>query len=214
VTEGRQVYSASATFLDLNGDENGERERWKEFAQGKHPPHPTKRHALSPTLQTGVYNYPISFEIPMNAPPSLHLTYGYVKWLLKAQVHRPGPLTKRLTCVRDVTLVPSPNTGPQDSGTRVFENFGDHGLRLVAVLPSTAYHMGSRIPIELTFQAQEKLNIYEISFSLEGKINFLFFFYRVMDACLWIHILPQKGPIIMLRWRALSAPSLSVAPSC
>jgi hypothetical protein len=107
----------------------------------------------------------------MNAPPSLDCTYGHVKWILRAQVHRPGPLTRRLSCERNVTLVQSPNIGPQDSGTRVFESLGDSRLRLTVILPSPTYHIGSRIPIEFTLRPLEKLNIYEISFSLEGMLT-------------------------------------------
>ncbi|CDO77771.1 hypothetical protein BN946_scf185041.g2 [Trametes cinnabarina] len=76
-----KVSEALGFELD-DGREHGD--GWKEFRRG-------------------VYTYPISFAIPANSPPTLHVDYGSITWKLKAVVHRPGTFKAKLQTSQDIT---------------------------------------------------------------------------------------------------------------
>lgn len=59
-------------------------------------------------IQSGTYNYPISFPIPVNAPPTIHAEFGSVVYRLKATIVRVGALTSNLTEDMEVTMIATP----------------------------------------------------------------------------------------------------------
>lgn len=56
----------------------------------------------------GTYNYPISFSIPANCPPTIHADFGSVTYRLKATVVRVGALSPNYVEEQEVTLIASP----------------------------------------------------------------------------------------------------------
>lgn len=58
--------------------------------------------------RSGTYNYPISFPIPVDTPPTIHTEFGAVIYRLKATVVRVGALTLNLVEDVEVSMIASP----------------------------------------------------------------------------------------------------------
>ncbi|KAJ9110481.1 hypothetical protein QFC19_001607 [Naganishia cerealis] len=84
---GLKVLTGAFTSDDLDDGEGVH--NWKEFRKG-------------------TYNYPISFSIPAQCPPTIHADFGSVTYRLKATVVRVGALSPNFVEEQEVILIASP----------------------------------------------------------------------------------------------------------
>jgi hypothetical protein len=118
---------------------------------------------------TGTYNYPISFPIPADSPPSLQGDFGTVKWRLKAEVHRPGTFAHKLTAEREVTVISCP--GEDDIvGDRslTVEGQWQQQLEYVVVVQGRTFYVGGIIPVQIKLLPLAEIKIHRVAVILEG----------------------------------------------
>ncbi|KAH9050986.1 hypothetical protein EDB83DRAFT_2399575 [Lactarius deliciosus] len=135
-------------------------------------------------FKKGLYTFPISFSIPSYMPPTLSCDYGSVTWYLKANVHRPGIFTPKLSTSCEVILVASPNEDREDgAGIAIERTWGDQ-LRYTLSVSGQMFPIGGSIPITLSFLPLAKVKIYKISVHLEEQVMFFTFesMFRRIDA--------------------------------
>jgi hypothetical protein len=95
---------------------------------------------------TGVYNYPISFSIPPNAPPTIHADFGSVVYRLTATIHRPGALTPNYVEEIEVVMIAT----PQEDDTEETENIlverqWEDQMRYLIALSGKAFTVGGQM---------------------------------------------------------------------
>jgi len=118
---------------------------------------------------TGTYTYPISFEIPANAPATLRCPYGTVDWHLYATVHRPGRFTPKLTATREVMVIPCPKDEEnEDTGNIVIERPWEQQLQYSISISGHSFCIGGTIPITISFLPLSKVKIRRFSVHVEG----------------------------------------------
>ncbi|KAH9013780.1 hypothetical protein EDB84DRAFT_1531755 [Lactarius hengduanensis] len=135
-------------------------------------------------FKKGLYTFPISFSIPSYMPPTLSCDYGSVTWHLKANVHRPGIFTPKLSASCEVILVASPNEDREDTaGIAVERTWGDQ-IRYTLSVSGQMFPIGGSIPITLSFLPMTKVKIHKISVYLEEQVIFFTFesMFRRIDA--------------------------------
>ncbi|THH13670.1 hypothetical protein EW146_g6579 [Bondarzewia mesenterica] len=124
-------------------------------------------------FKKGTYTFPISFSIPSDMPPSLECDYGSVTWRLKAQVHRPGTFTAKLTATRDVIVVASPSDDDtEDTENIVVERFWDDQLQYLLSISGRMFNIGGSIPIQMSFLPMSKMKIHRLSVILEERVDY------------------------------------------
>lgn len=117
----------------------------------------------------GVYTYPISFIIPENAPPTIQTSYGNVTWRLKAQAHRPGAFSLKLSAIREVTLIAAPGEDDtEDTENIIIERQWDSQLQYLISVSGRSFYIGGTIPIQITMLPMAKMKVHRISVILEG----------------------------------------------
>jgi hypothetical protein len=120
---------------------------------------------------SGEYNYPISFSIPAKAPPTVASHLGGVFWRLKAYVHRPGPLSHKLTTSQDILFISTPGEeDTEDTEYLIFERVWETSLHYHIALSGRSFHIGGVIPLQLTLVPLEKIKIFRISAWVEGVL--------------------------------------------
>lgn len=102
-------------------------------------------------------------------PPTLSCDFGSVTWSLKANVHRPGLFTPKLSATREVTLVASPSEDLREDteGFAIERVCGDQ-MQYALSVSGRMFPIGGTIPITLSFFPMAKVKIYKISAQLEG----------------------------------------------
>ena len=149
---------------------------WKEFKRGASA-------SSLPTLPTndfcpGVYTYPISFSIPGDAPSTLSCDFGSITWRLKANAHRPGVFTSKITASREVMLISTPGEeDTEETDNIIVERFWETQLYYLISISGRSFPVGGIVPVNFTFMPMEKVQIYRISIVIEGKV-FISHFYR------------------------------------
>ncbi len=139
---------------------------WHEFKKGKAVN--SDLCFFAPSL-VGTYTFPISFAIPSHMPPTMQCDYGSVAWRLKATVHRPGPLTPKLTASRDVILVASPNEDDREDVDNVtIERHWEDQMQYMLTVSGRVFPIGGTMPITLTLLPMAKVKIFELKVHLEG----------------------------------------------
>ena len=101
-------------------------------------------------------------------PPTIYCNYGSVMWRLKANVHRPGAFTPKLSASREVILVASPSEDREDAEGFVTERIWDDQMRYTLSVSGRMFPIGGTIPVTLSFLPMAKVRIYNISVQLEG----------------------------------------------
>ncbi|RDX49315.1 hypothetical protein OH76DRAFT_1455974 [Lentinus brumalis] len=151
---------AEAVGLEVeDGQEHGD--GWKEFRKG-------------------VYTYPVSFTIPANSPPSLHVDYGSVTWKLKAVVHRPGAFKQKLTASQDITVVTTPGEDDtEESESIVVERQWDTQMQYLIMISGRSFAIGGTMPVSITFMPWTKMKIHRISVLIEERVDYWTGFRRV-----------------------------------
>ncbi|CAE6538137.1 unnamed protein product [Rhizoctonia solani] len=137
--------------LGLEVEPDAEAEMWQEFKKG-------------------TYNYPISFAVPANTPPTLHCDFGSISYRLKAVVHRTGTFVPKLVAHAEVTLISCP--GEDDTEEReniVVERQWDEQLRYYITISGKSFPIGGTVPITLVMMPLAKVKIYRLTVLLEGE---------------------------------------------
>jgi hypothetical protein len=91
----------------------------------------------------GVYNYPISFPIPVDSPPTVHAEFGSVVYRLKATVVRVGALTSNLVEDVEVTMIATPQEDDlEESENVIVERQWEEQMRYQIALHGKAFPIG------------------------------------------------------------------------
>lgn len=141
-------------LLGLEEEHKAVGEGWKEFKKG-------------------TYTYPISFTIPNNSPPTIECDYGTMIWRLKAEVHRPGAFTPKLTAQRDVLVVAAPcEEDTEDSENIIIERQWESQLQYLIAISGRRFPTGGTIPIDLTIIPFTKAKVHRISVHIDERIEY------------------------------------------
>ncbi|KAI0645200.1 hypothetical protein C8Q79DRAFT_970304 [Trametes meyenii] len=131
-------------------------------------------------FRRGVYTYPISFAIPANSPPSLHVDYGSVTWKLKAVVHRPGAFKAKLQASQDITVVATPcEDDTEESESIIVERQWDTQMQYLIAISGRSFSLGNTMPVSITFMPWTKMKIHRISVLIEERVDYWTQFRRV-----------------------------------
>ncbi|KAG8991489.1 hypothetical protein FRB94_012468, partial [Tulasnella sp. JGI-2019a] len=124
-------------------------------------------------LRKGTYNWPVSFTIPADSPPSLRCDYGTVKYRLCAEVNRPGAFHGKLTASADVTVIACPGEDDtEESESIVVEREWEQQLRYLIVISGKSFPIGGTIPLHITLMPMSKMSLYRINVVLEEKVSY------------------------------------------
>ncbi|EJT51081.1 cyclin binding protein [Trichosporon asahii var. asahii CBS 2479] len=142
----------SAFSIGGGGDE--EVHNWKEFPKG-------------------TYNWPISFSIPPNMPPSIHAEFGSVVYKLKAHVVRAGALTTNLSDEMEVQMIAGPQEDDmEESDNVIVERQWEDQMRYQIALSGKAFPIGGTIPISIRLMPLAKCKVYRLTIALEEKSDY------------------------------------------
>ncbi|KAK8849580.1 hypothetical protein IAR55_004915 [Kwoniella newhampshirensis] len=140
--------------LGEHEDQGEDLHNWKEFRKG-------------------TYNYPISFPIPVNAPPSIHAEFGSVVYRLKASVVRVGALTPNLTEDMEITMIATPQEDDMEETENVIvERQWEEQMRYQITLGGKAFPIAGTIPISIRLMPLLKCKIHRLTVALEEKTDY------------------------------------------
>ncbi|KAG2153267.1 hypothetical protein DEU56DRAFT_774037 [Suillus clintonianus] len=141
-------------LLGLEEEHKEVGEGWKEFKKG-------------------TYTYPISLTIPNNSPPTIECDHGSMIWRLKAEVHRPGAFTPKLTAQREVLVVAAPcEEDTEDSENIIIERQWESQLQYLIAISGRRFPTGGTIPIDLTIMPFTKAKVHRISVHIDERIDY------------------------------------------
>ncbi|PPQ63039.1 hypothetical protein CVT24_005985 [Panaeolus cyanescens] len=160
-SEGKERRGMLGLMLgDGHGKDKGKKhkekkvEGWKEFPKG-------------------TYTYPISFNIPGNAPPTMACDYGSVTWRLKAHVHRPGAFKAKMTAVREVITIACPTEeDTEESENIIVERHWDQQLQYLISVSGKAFYIGGTMPISFALMPLVKMKIHRLSVFIEERVDY------------------------------------------
>jgi hypothetical protein len=166
--EDTSVHPPTGAYMWASEEHKDTGDGWQEFKKGT-TLNFTLRYLPLSSCAAGLYTFPISFTIPSYMPPTLSCDYGSVTWRLKANVHRPGAFTPKLSASRDVLFVASPSEDLREDaeGFAVERVWGDQMQYSISV-SGRMFPIGGSIPITLSFLPMAKVKIFKISAQLEG----------------------------------------------
>ncbi|WVW86802.1 hypothetical protein I302_108857 [Kwoniella bestiolae CBS 10118] len=124
-------------------------------------------------FRKGTYNYPISFPIPVTAPPTIHAEFGSVSYRLKASVIRVGALTPNLTEDMEITMIAQPQEDDMEETENVIvERQWEEQMRYQITLGGKAFPIAGTIPISLRLMPLLKCKIHRLTVALEEKTDY------------------------------------------
>ncbi|WVQ79308.1 hypothetical protein IAT38_001405 [Cryptococcus sp. DSM 104549] len=124
-------------------------------------------------FRKGTYNYPISFPIPINAPPTIHAEFGSVTYRLKASVVRVGALTPNLTEDMEVVMIATPQEDDMEETENVIvERQWEEQMRYQITLGGKAFPIAGTIPISIRLMPLLKCRIHRLTVALEEKTDY------------------------------------------
>jgi hypothetical protein len=148
------AFSKFGELLKLDVDDKESGDGWKEFKKG-------------------TYTYPISFAIPGDSPPTLDCPYGSVRWRLKANVHRPGTFSQKLTATREVVLIACPGEDDtEDTENIIVERQWDSQLQYLISISGRAFYIGGTMPMQISMLPLTKVKVHRISVILEERTEY------------------------------------------
>lgn len=122
------------------------------------------------TPLSGTYNWPVSFVIPPDSPPSIRCDYGSVTYRVRAQAVRAGTFTSKLVANTEVTVISCPSADDlEESESIIVEREWDNNLRYLISLSGKSFPLGGTMPVQLTLMPLSKICIYRLSVVLEEK---------------------------------------------
>ncbi|ORY34869.1 or S-antigen, C-terminal domain-domain-containing protein [Naematelia encephala] len=146
-------------------------------------------------FRKGTYNYPISFPIPVDAPPSIHAEFGSVTYRLKATVIRVGALTPNLVEEVEVMMIASPQEDDlEESENVIVERQWEEQMRYQIALSGKAFPIGGTIPISVRLMPLAKCRIHRLTVSLEEKTD-----YFAQDRKVARHETPKKYMLLFIK---------------
>ncbi|KAG8934851.1 hypothetical protein FRC01_014017 [Tulasnella sp. 417] len=148
----RTVVGKLSSALGLEEDRrDGE---WKEFKKG-------------------TYNWPVSFVIPPDSPPSIRCDYGSVTYRIRAQATRAGTFASKLVANTEVTVISCPGADDlEESESIIVEREWDNNLRYLISLSGKSFPLGGAMPLQLTLMPLSKICIYRLGVILEEKVDY------------------------------------------
>ncbi|OXM78992.1 cyclin binding protein [Cryptococcus neoformans Bt63] len=124
-------------------------------------------------FRKGTYNYPISFPIPVNAPPTIHAEFGSVVYRLKATIVRVGALTSNLTEDMEVTMIATPQEDDlEETENVIVERQWEEQMRYQITLGGKAFPIAGTIPISVRLMPLLKCKIHRLTVALEEKTDY------------------------------------------
>ncbi|EIW71659.1 hypothetical protein TREMEDRAFT_42980 [Tremella mesenterica DSM 1558] len=124
-------------------------------------------------FRKGTYNYPISFPIPTNTPPTVHGDFGTVIYKLKAVVVRAGALSPNLIEEMEVTMIATPQEDDLEETENVLvERQWEEQMRYQIALGGKAFPVGGLIPMGIRLMPLAKCKIHRITVALEEKADY------------------------------------------
>jgi hypothetical protein len=138
----------------IGDDGDGEQDdepvhHWKEFRKGTSR---SEKDGLRETDKVGTYNYPISFQVPVDAPPTIHAEFGSVVYKLKATVVRVGALTPNLVEEIEVTMIATPQEDDlEESENVIVERQWEEQMRYQIALSGKAFPIGGTMYVRPWF---------------------------------------------------------------
>lgn len=132
----------------LGDDGDGEQDdepvhHWKEFRKGESDRSRVNSKREVGLTALGTYNYPISFQVPVDAPPTIHAEFGSVIYKLKATVVRVGALTPNLVEEIEVTMIATPQEDDlEESENVIVERQWEEQMRYQIALSGKAFPIG------------------------------------------------------------------------
>ncbi|WVQ96129.1 hypothetical protein IAU59_003231 [Kwoniella sp. CBS 9459] len=124
-------------------------------------------------FRKGTYNYPISFPIPVNAPPTIHAEFGSVTYRLKATVIRVGALTPNLSEDMEVIMIATPQEDDMEETENVIvERQWEEQMRYQITLGGKAFPIAGTIPISIRLMPLLKCKIHRLTVALEEKTDY------------------------------------------
>jgi hypothetical protein len=96
--------------------------------------------------------------------------YGSVHWELKANVHRPGTFSSKMTATREVITVACPRQeDTEDIENIIVERHWDQQMQYLISVSGKSFYIGGIVPVTFTLLPLTKVNVYRLSVILEGK---------------------------------------------
>ncbi|WWC73545.1 uncharacterized protein I206_107517 [Kwoniella pini CBS 10737] len=124
-------------------------------------------------FRKGTYNYPISFPIPVTAPPTIHAEFGTVSYKLKASVIRVGALTPNLTEDMEITMIAQPQEDDMEETENVIvERQWEEQMRYQITLGGKAFPIAGTVPISIRLMPLLKCKIHRLTVALEEKTDY------------------------------------------
>ncbi|WVQ75076.1 hypothetical protein IAR50_004685 [Cryptococcus sp. DSM 104548] len=124
-------------------------------------------------FRKGTYNYPISFPIPVNAPPTIHAEFGSVMYRLKASVVRVGALTPNLTEDTEIVMIATPQEDDlEETENVIVERQWEEQMRYQITLGGKAFPIAGTIPISIRLMPLLKCKIHRLTVALEEKTDY------------------------------------------
>ncbi|OJA18855.1 hypothetical protein AZE42_05236 [Rhizopogon vesiculosus] len=124
-------------------------------------------------FKKGTYTYPISFAMPNNSPPTIECDHGSMIWRLKAEVHRPGAFTTKLTAQREVLVVVAPGEeDTEESENIIIERQWESQLQYHIAISGRSFPTGGTIPLDLTIMPFTKAKVHRISVYIDERIDY------------------------------------------
>jgi len=145
--------------------------------------------------RSGTYNYPISFPIPVNTPPTIHAEFGSVTYRLKATVVRVGALTPNLVEDVEVSMIASPQEDDlEESENVVVERQWEEQMRYQIALSGKTFPIGGTIPVSIRLMPLTKCKIHRLTILLEEKSD-----YYAQDRKIARHETPKKFLMLFVK---------------
>lgn len=108
--------------------------------------------------------------MPNSSPPTIECDHGSMIWKLKAEVHRPGTFTTKLTAQHEVLVVAAPGEeDTEDSENIIIERQWESQLQYLIAISGRSFPTGSTIPLDLTIMPFTKAKVHRISVCIDGE---------------------------------------------
>ncbi|CAO4366123.1 unnamed protein product [Caenorhabditis nigoni] len=134
-------------------------------------------------LPAGKYEWPFSYILPSNIPPSFEGKYGYIRYSVKAEVDRPWRFDKaKKLCITvspllDLNVIPNAMTPLHDQSA---ENLGcccfkKGYLEMRVDIPKTGFVPGETISLNLHLLNNSTVPVTEVKAKIIQQCNFVAF---------------------------------------
>ncbi|KAE8219669.1 hypothetical protein CF319_g6677 [Tilletia indica] len=159
-------------------------------------------------FKPGVYQFPVTIQLPSDLPPTLHADFGHNAYHLRALVRRVGALTSNLMAVREVTLIHS----PEDDGTTdatdliVVQRTWEQALAYMVVISGKTFAIQrSKIPLWMKLAPIDKVSVHRIQASIEEHTS-----YFAKGRTTARHEVPRRWHILKLSGEDADQPLLPI----